>query len=803
MFSAFCGLLGLQSAWAQWEQSNGPDGGRVGAFSVNATNGTVFAVANDGAFRSTDGGVTWTPLLADLPGNLLVDAVGSYGTNTYLAGYTTGFTPAIYHSTDYGDSWTQKSAAGIPATLQFVTTFTLAGSDLLAGLSGVGVYRSTDNGESWTASNAGLPANTSIGFFAHQGTDIYAGSTLVSSVKGVFRSSDGGASWTATAAFLSTSGLTGLTANAAGVFASTNLNGVHRSTNSGTNWIKINPIGTVATNFTGSVLATSSNLFTGYGDLVYRADANGDGWEPHSNGFPRPGAASQSIPALAISGTSLLAATNGLGSGTGVHRSTDNGDTWAKSHAGLRALKINGLLASEGYLYAAGDGQGFFRSADNGASWTAINTGISPTAGWYCFAQVGADLLGGTSQGLLYRSSDRGDHWTLSNTGFGLTNTFDFFVDGNTVYAGGFSGVARSTDGGFNWTTLPTGFMSPHGVLSLWKSGVYMFAGSNLRFRRSTDEGASWDAPFTGLPGLGPFAALTQSGSTIFVATGQGVYRSSDDGATWSNAHSGITGAVTALVANGSNLYAGTALNGVFHSSDNGTSWTPLNDGFPSPIGVYKLAIGANPHLFAGGTHQSVWSRPLGPTAILDFDLAASTSQVTLSWSLASEDLANLRRIDVLRSAQADGPFSMVASFTDLSPRMQYIDRDVRPGVELWYSLLMHDQAGATSQVAARSGRTTALATVLNAPRHGDGGEIVFSYEIGGAGVNVRLSLFDVRGRLVRHLDRGWRDAGRYEVAWSPGRDGDGRPARGVYFARLSAGAFVAPQRVVVLREPR
>ena len=90
--------------------------------------------------------------------------------------------------------------------------------------------------------------------------------------------------------------------------------------------------------------------------------------------------------------------------------------------------------------------------------------------------------------------------------------------------------------------------------------------------------------------------------------------------------------------------------------------------------------------------------------------------------------------------------------------------------------------------------------TALNAPRYDAGGKIVFSYEIGGAGADVRLVLYDVRGRLLRHLDGGWRDAGRYEVVWSPGHES---AARGVYFARLDAGVFVVPQRVVVLRQPR
>jgi hypothetical protein len=61
----------------------------------------------------------------------------------------------------------------------------------------------------------------------------------------------------------------------------------------------------------------------------------------------------------------------------------------------------------------------------------------------------------------------------------------------------------------------------------------------------------------------------------------------------------------------------------------------------------------------------------------------------------------------------------------------------------------------------------------------------------------VEISLHAVNGRLVRRLVSEVRGPGRHTVVWD-GRDHNGRTlGAGVYFARLSAGAFVTTLRLV------
>jgi aminopeptidase N len=65
---------------------------------------------------------------------------------------------------------------------------------------------------------------------------------------------------------------------------------------------------------------------------------------------------------------------------------------------------------------------------------------------------------------------------------------------------------------------------------------------------------------------------------------------------------------------------------------------------------------------------------------------------------------------------------------------------------------------------------------------------------------DVSVTVYDVLGREVALLVRGRLDAGTHSVRWE-GRDAAGRPsASGIYFYRLTADAFSAAQRMIVLR---
>src|SRR5262249_50875835 len=69
-----------------------------------------------------------------------------------------------------------------------------------------------------------------------------------------------------------------------------------------------------------------------------------------------------------------------------------------------------------------------------------------------------------------------------------------------------------------------------------------------------------------------------------------------------------------------------------------------------------------------------------------------------------------------------------------------------------------------------------------------------------GAPGRVRLTVFDVGGRLVRNLFDAPQDAGAHSWSWDRRDDRGEALARGVYFARLMTREDAVTRRVVLLR---
>ena len=174
-------------------------------------------------------------------------------------------------------------------------------------------------------------------------------------------------------------------------------------------------------------------------------------------------------------------------------------------------------------------------------------------------------------------------------------------------------------------------------------------------------------------------------------------------------------------------------------------------------------------------------------------------SSTQLVWGANTEP--DLQRYELHRGATAGfvpGPANLIAFPTGNS----FLD----PSVGQFYKLAALDTHG------NRSGFALAVpAGSLDAPGPGLPHELALAlmsanpsadgatlrYALPSAG-DVRLSLYDVNGRLVRELFAGAREAGSYTVRWD-GRDATGASApSGMYFARLQAGRQSLVERIVL-----
>ncbi len=164
-----------------------PDTVGTGVFPVHASNLP--------AFRSTDGGATWSPLSYPPAASgdwLWGIAVSSTDADTILEVTMNG---VVFRSTDGGASFTQVST--LPSGVAWISPMSVASSPDGSVYVAVAqnVYKSTDFGTTWTEAN-GIPEWQGMGPIAVSASDpsvVYAGTMWLS--PGIYKTTDAGTTW--------------------------------------------------------------------------------------------------------------------------------------------------------------------------------------------------------------------------------------------------------------------------------------------------------------------------------------------------------------------------------------------------------------------------------------------------------------------------------------------------------------------------------------------------------------------------------------------------------------------------------
>ncbi|HEX8939505.1 MAG TPA: hypothetical protein VF763_05020 [Candidatus Limnocylindrales bacterium] len=288
----------------------------------------------------------------------------------------------------------------------------------------------------------------------------------------------------------------------------------------------------------------------------------------------------------------ILAGSGSPWFGPAVWRSTDLGETWTHSSAGLTygdegpaVTRVWNVTPADGTLYAGVEPAGLFRSTDGGESWTHV-PGLrehpsrpqwQPGAGGLMCHTIIPDpadpahLWVGISAVGVFETRDGGATWATRNKGvraefhperypeFGQCVHKAALAPGgsSTLYQQNHCGVYRSDDAGASWTeitgTLPSDFgfaigVHPRDPRTAWvvpltspEQGRHMPEGK-VAVWRTRDGGSSWGRLSTGLPQEHAFLGvlreamavdeLDPAGVYFGTSTGQ-LYGSADEGETW------------------------------------------------------------------------------------------------------------------------------------------------------------------------------------------------------------------------------------------------------------------------------
>lgn len=438
------GLLRSTDGGVTWTPLFGSGSEPVRAVAVHPTMPAVayVGVEDAGVWKTVDGGITWTPLGPDVGGHpltvftLVIDPAAPdtvYAGGAHVAG---GF--SVYETVDGGATWSSTPLRALTSALAIVPG---TPARILAGTQGGGIRRSTDGASTWTAANTGF-VNTAVRALAVDATPgtVYAATNL----DGVVRSTDGGTTWTPTAFIGASDPLTALAADpsASGtVYVGTTLHGVFKTTDGGDGWAPL-PGGDEPVLVTSLLVDPSSpsRVYAGGFGGVFVSTTGGGTWTNASTGlFPL-------VSSMAIDPTTphTLYAGTVLGGSAGIFKTTDAAGSWAPintglpAHAGAAVTALAVDPAAPATVYAAIEDAGVFKTTNAGASWAAAGVGLtSVRVTALTFDPVLPDTVyAGTRDQGVFASADGGASWTPLDDGLVNRSVAALAADAARIYAG-------------------------------------------------------------------------------------------------------------------------------------------------------------------------------------------------------------------------------------------------------------------------------------------------------------------------------------------------------------------------------
>jgi photosystem II stability/assembly factor-like uncharacterized protein len=268
-----------------------------------------------------------------------------------------------------------------------------------------------------------------------------------------------------------------------------------------------------------------------------------------------------------------------------IVKTTNAGMTWSPLTSGTtNALHdVYFLDATQGV--AVGEQGLILRTTDGGAGWQGVTSGVTDTLRSVSFSGVNG-ISGGDSQTILY-STDAGASWQISQSGFFgggfsgaqmLSATVSFVGGQNSIFQ---SLLGASTDGGASWAFQPFYFDKNEGGgtdVFFFDQNTGVVSGTVFDGRgaiaRTTDGGTNWSTLFfdQAIQGID----FPQPTSGFAVGAGGRISHSTDAGITWIDQTSG-----TAVNLNDVS-FASDALRGIA-VGDSGTILWTANGGEPAP----------------------------------------------------------------------------------------------------------------------------------------------------------------------------------------------------------------------------
>lgn len=250
----------------------------------------------------------------------------------------------------------------------------------------------------------------------------------------------------------------------------------------------------------------------------------------------------------------------------GIYISTNSGVNWSIVQDASFNRSINGFTVLNSDIYCA-TSVGIYKSTNGGFNWSP--SGLSQQYATYAITACNQNLIASADSSdskKICVSTNSGASWISYS--FQIYGMYSMTSIGNTAYIASFSNIYKSTNGGFNWTTLPSMSENINWVGSI---GQRLYLGNNHSNVSYTDnEGQNWENKFVN---MNKTNSIAQSGEKIYAATSNGVFVSPSSNQSWTQTPLNYD-EVFGLGVSDNRVFAGTKNYGVQYSDDNGSSWT-------------------------------------------------------------------------------------------------------------------------------------------------------------------------------------------------------------------------------------
>jgi len=452
-----------------WRRFNeGLGDAQIFSLAINPFNPKVLFAGSvgDGAFKSVNGGRTWTPIDVDSSvWGLLVDP--DDGDIVYAGSNGNG----VYKSTDGGDTFARVGSPEVGVVFSIVKS----GQRLYAGTAGGGVSVSEDGGVTWT--NTGVTQSQGLMLSVDSEGAVYVGTNA----DGAFALSTGG-HWRRLAwgqlkkcACQQGHGISVDPSNHDHVFFTTNDGGLLVTDDAGQSWHDGGTNGFVSRS-SRAVAFDPQQPRRVYASSVagglFKSEDHGKHW--HRRRFGSSSTYTTGISVDPVDHSVYVATFSNLGIDTiGIWKSTDFGETFKRidraphAHPGeYLNLSGRGITVDphrHRTVYMADRDNGIWRSQNAGASWyhvdatPAFSVTVDPTDSNIVYAGAGSEIgvLKSTNGGASFIPKNHGMLGAFSS------RTGSVQIDPKNpkvLYVGtDGTGVFKSTDGAESWFRINSG----------------------------------------------------------------------------------------------------------------------------------------------------------------------------------------------------------------------------------------------------------------------------------------------------------------------------------------------------------